>query len=285
MTEIYSPTTTKITNRIKRTLVLEAGDTLYLQRLAGRGYQITNLRRFRDLTPNARTVIDVGANIGNNTIEYSTWAKHIKSFEPTPWTRKWLEENVKYNAKTYLTVDDGWYKLADSSWASMERIGDIEIFPYALSDHEYSTEMFSHPRNAGHNHIVPDGNKRLTSKGWQDIDPTKPVKSTYLKYPVEVKTLDNLAFTEVDGIKIDVEGWELPVIKGARTIIDRDRPVIQTEMVEKQCMRAGYTAQELCEYMNDIDYVQTLNDATVLGRDWVVVPKKMDRFWVPREKI
>jgi hypothetical protein len=56
-------------------------------------------------------------------------------------------------------------------------------------------------------------------------------------------------------------------------------------MVEKQCLRAGYTAQELCEYMNDMDYVQTLNDGTVLGRDWEVVAKKMDRFWVAKEKM
>jgi|688.fasta_scaffold07231_22 FkbM family methyltransferase len=281
MTQVYSPATTYITNRIGRKFILEDQDTLYLQRLAGRGYQISNLRRFRDLTKNARTLIDVGANIGNNTIEYATWAKQVKSFEPTPWVRSWFEENLQHNQSTFID-SDGWYKLADDSWASLAPVGKVEIFPYALSDKAYNTEMYCHPRNAGHNHIVPEGEMQLTKSGWAKRREPKVEK---IKYSVEVKTLDSFGFTEVDGIKIDVEGWELPVIKGARTLIDRDRPVIQTEMVEKQCLRAGYTAQELCEYMNDIDYVQTLNDGTVLGRDWQVVPKKMDRFWVPKEKI
>lgn len=279
MKEVYTPNFTYITNKIGRKFILEDNDTLYLQRLAIRGYQINNLRRLRDLTPNARTIIDVGANIGNNSIEYATWAKNVKSFEPTPWVRKWLEENVNYNRSNWIT-DNGWYKQ-DENWASLMPIGTVEIFPYALSDKAYFTEMYSHPRNAGHNHIVPEGDMQLTKKGWTK---RKDPKVEKIKYSVEVRTLDSFNFTEVDGIKIDVEGWELPVIRGARTIIDRDRPIIQTEMVETQCLRAGYTAQDLCEYMYKIDYIQTLNDGTVLGKDWEVVPKKMDRFWVPKEK-
>jgi len=278
----YTPVTTYITNRIGRKFILEDADTLYLQRLAGRGYQISNLRRFRDITPNARTIIDVGANIGNNTIEYATWAKNVKSFEPTPWTRSWLIENVDYNETAYNKPDDGWYKLPDGTWADMTRTAKIEIFPYALSDKEYTTTMYNHPRNAGHNHIVPEGTQKLNSKG-QWVDKKAP-KVPKLEYDVEVKILDNMGFEDVDGIKIDVEGWELPVIKGAKNLIDTYRPVIQTEMVEKQCLRAGYTAQVLCEYMHSMDYEQTLNDGTVVGKDWVVVPKKMDRFWIPKEK-
>lgn len=281
MTQVYNPATTYITNRIGRKFILEDQDTLYLQRLAGRGYQISNLRRFRDLTANARTIIDVGANIGNNSIEYATWAKNIKSFEPTPWVRSWFEENLQYNQSTFAD-EDGWYKLQDGEWASLAPVGKVEIFPYALSDKEYTADMYCHPRNAGHNHIVPEGDMQLTKKGWTK---RKEPRVEKIKYTVEVKTLDSFGFTEVDGIKIDVEGWELPVIKGAKDLIDRDRPIIQTEMVEKQCLRAGYTAQELCEYMNDMDYVQTLNDGQVLGRDWEVVSKKMDRFWVPKEKM
>lgn len=281
MTTVYNPTTTTIVNRIGRQFVLEDQDTLYLQRLAGRGYQIGNLRRFRDLTPGARTIIDVGANIGNNSIEYATWAKNVKSFEPTPWVRSWFAENLKHNQKHWGT-QDGWYRLEDGEWASLELTGQVEIFPYALSDSQETREMFSHPRNAGHNHLVPQGDQQLTRQGWRKRREPRVEK---IKYQVEVRTLDSFQFEQVDGIKIDVEGWELPVIRGARNTIDRDRPIIQTEIVEKQCLRAGYTSQELCDYMTQMGYVQTLNDGTVLTGEWQPVAKKMDRFWIPQEKI
>ena len=39
-------------------------DAFYQQRIAGAGpYQLQNLKRLRELKPNARTIIDVGMNI------------------------------------------------------------------------------------------------------------------------------------------------------------------------------------------------------------------------------
>lgn len=48
-------------------------------------------------------------------------------------------------------------------------------------------------------------------------------------YPVPVKTLDSFNFGNVGFIKIDVEGWEEEVLKGAVNTITRDKPIMYIE--------------------------------------------------------
>lgn len=50
---------------------------------------------------------------------------------------------------------------------------------------------------------------------------------------VEVKTLDALGLADVGFMKIDVEGFELEVLRGARSMLARDRPVLLIEMEER----------------------------------------------------
>lgn len=52
-------------------------------------------------------------------------------------------------------------------------------------------------------------------------------------------TLDELRFESVDLIKIDVEGWELRVVEGARHLITRCRPVIVVEQKPGNAERYG----------------------------------------------
>ena len=47
--------------------------------------------------------------------------------------------------------------------------------------------------------------------------------------PIAVRTIDSMDLGTISFIKIDVEGYELPVIEGARQTIERDRPLILVE--------------------------------------------------------
>ena len=74
-------------NSLGRPYWIYKHDTFFQQRIAGAGpYQQKNLKYIRTLVPDARTIIDVGMNIGMNTIEYATWADEVKSFEPVKQT-------------------------------------------------------------------------------------------------------------------------------------------------------------------------------------------------------
>ena len=52
-------------------------------------------------------------------------------------------------------------------------------------------------------------------------------------HSVRTKRIDDMGFTDVRFIKIDVEGHELAVLNGARRIIERDHPVLFVELEER----------------------------------------------------
>jgi FkbM family methyltransferase len=52
---------------------------------------------------------------------------------------------------------------------------------------------------------------------------------------VEVRRLDDFQLGPVSFIKIDVEGHELEVLKGARQLLERNRPVLLIEIEQRHC--------------------------------------------------
>ncbi len=264
-------------------------DSFYQQRIAGAGpYQGGNLRKLRDLCPNARTVIDVGMNIAMNTIEYATWAKEVHSFEPTPQTYEIGLLNIEL-AKQAKNEDfiKGWYKLGtekDSPWANLEITGNITTYPVGLGPEEVDTEIIIRPNNAGHNHIENKARPKWNGRKKEWVDRTeKDNRVQYEKVPVKVKTLDSYEFKDVDIIKIDVEGFEYDVMLGAVNTIEKYKPVVQVEMVDSQPKRFGYTLQDIIDFFDQRGYGMMLNDGTVMPMVWEPVKRKMDRFFVHKD--
>ena len=68
---------------------------------------------------------------------------------------------------------------------------------------------------------------------------------------IEMKTLDSFAFDSVDIIKIDAEGYELPVLQGAKETISRNRPWIQVEG-NKSGERYGRTKVDIKNFLSDL---------------------------------
>ena len=85
-----------VVNKFGRCYWLLAHDNLQGPRFSGNNvyYQGNNSRLIRTIYPNAKRIVDIGANVGNNTIAYSEWAENVESFEPTPTTLKMLKANI-----------------------------------------------------------------------------------------------------------------------------------------------------------------------------------------------
>lgn len=270
-----------VTNSIGRQYWIYRDDSFYQQRIANAGpYQKQNLLRLRSLVPNARTIIDVGMNIGMNTIEYATWAKTVHGFEPTRQTYDMALKNIALAQQQKDTdLKKGWYpEDNDRGWASCELTGSIYTNNCGLGNQRTTTEILIKKNNAGHNHI--DNIGIATSNGRQRTRKVEPEKQT-----IEVYTLDSFNFEDVDIIKIDTEGYEFPIVMGAEETIVTQRPVVQLEMVEGQPERFGYSCQEIYDWFLQRDFVITLSDGTDAGTTWQHYKKKMERFFVHKSKI
>jgi len=266
----------QIENKIGRRYWLWDSDSFYTQRLQAGPYQKQNLLHLRSLIPSPRTVLDIGMNIGMNTIEYSTWAETVHGFEPVPTTYNIAVDNIQENKQDWKT-DTGWWQ-EEFGWASLEMTGDIHTHNVALGPSSGQVEMHI-KKNDGHNRVANDNGDFVTVTG-------KPIKRNegYERVSIDQKTLDSYEFDEVDIIKIDVEGYELLVLEGATDTIARNRPVVQVECVDIQPRAFGRTIQELMDFFNDRDYVITTVGGDILGPEWQYVKKKMDRFMIPKER-
>jgi FkbM family methyltransferase len=74
----------------------------------------------------------------------------------------------------------------------------------------------------------------------------------------QVTTLDSFCQKEnveaVGLVKIDVEGWELHVLRGAKGVIGRDRPIVIAEANEMCLRRAGSNVSELITFLTSLNY-------------------------------
>lgn len=271
-----------VSNSIGRKYWIYKNDSFYQQRIANAGpYQKQNLLRLRSLVPNPRTIIDVGMNIGMNSIEYATWAQEVHGFEPTNQTYDMALRNIALaQAQTDADMKKGWFPDAASptGWASCKVTGQIHTHNCGLGHQRATVEILIKKDNAGHNHI--DNIDVPTPKGQARKRKVEPEKQI-----IEVYTLDSFNFQNVDIIKVDTEGYEFPVVMGAENTIMTQLPIVQLEMVEGQPERFGYSCQEIYDWFLKRDFVITLSDGKDAGDKWSHFPKKMERFFVHKSKI
>ena len=263
-----------VTNTYGRKYWIYTNDSFYQQRIANAGpYQKQNLICLRRLVPHAKLILDVGMNIGMNSIEYATFADVVHGFEPTPQTYDMAVKNIALNLNQAATKN--WFK--EDLNANMVASGVIHAHNFALGNKNETLEILIKKDNAGHNHI--DNLHVPTKSGKQRVRRVEPPKVI-----IEVKQLDSLTFDPIDIIKVDTEGYEFPVILGAEKTIMRDRPIVQLEMVEGQPERFGYTCQQILDWFTSRGYEVLLSDGTNVHGKWAWVKRKMERFFVPKEK-
>jgi FkbM family methyltransferase len=91
----------------------------------------------------------------------------------------------------------------------------------------------------------------------------------------ELRTLDSFGFKNVSFIKIDVESFEIPVIKGATELIKRERPVILVEIMaawdaDSAPAKPKKKIEETKKLLEDLGYV--VKRAGIV--DYLALPKE-----------
>lgn len=167
-----------------------------------------------------RVFFDVGANHGYYSLLLADNADAVHAFEPVNATRAALNSNVAHNDITNLTVHD---------IALSDRRGTAEI------------RLFS---SSGNNSLF-------------DVETGKGVKFEGTQN-VPLDTLDRQVYEgglPVPGlIKVDVEGAELFVIRGARRLLAEHRPILTAEFFGPHFETAGYSPRELLDELTELGY-------------------------------
>jgi len=112
-----------------------------------------------------------------------------------------------------------------------------------------------------------------------------------ITYKVDVITLDEMKdnFTKVDYVKIDTEGAEISILRGASGIINEHRPIISLEYGGTCYHAYGHTKSSLFELSSEINYLVTDIYGNIIPTlsMWNILCDTVywDYFIVPEEKI
>lgn len=163
-------------------------------------YQEAQRNRALSYVENWGFAIDVGANIGLWSKDLSNYFDKLVCFEPNPNCIKYLQKNIK--------------------------IQTAKIYSCALGSKEDNKNLFIHPINSGASSFVDN-----TKVGFDEE--SKPVYGRFPeeteKVNVNIKKLDDFNFKKINFIKIDVQGYEFEVLKGAEKTLNSNNPIICLE--------------------------------------------------------
>lgn len=167
-------------------------------------------------------IFDVGGNIGQTAMmmaQKTGSCGKVFSFEPYPETYQKFQVNLQSNPS--LT-------------------GIVHIAHIALGAAPAELKMYQDcDTNSGANRMVPQGNA---------ITATITVPVTTMDLFVAEKKL------KPDFIKIDVEGFEMEVLKGAGKTLSDHKPSLFIELDDKNLKKQGSSAFELCDYLAGFGY-------------------------------
>lgn len=142
-------------------------------------------------------IIDIGANIGYNTLMFSDYGP-VVSFEPV--FHEIVSLNVKNNSLRH----------------------PVQVIPCALSDEKSVSEIHIPSRG--------DQSETLINYGGTSFNHDEDLKGEGMD--VSCERLDDI-YTGIPSImKIDVEGHELRVLKGATDTIKKHKPALLIEIHE-----------------------------------------------------
>ena len=172
-----------------------------------------------DKLSGCRVVLDVGANVGYYAVQMGRILKgtgHVYAFEPLSYQCNLLAKNIALNALDNVTIVKSI--VSDSS-------GSRRIY-------------FSGTESTGTSSLI------IKSDQYEDV---------------ESITLDQFCkekgISEVDLIKIDVEGYELTVLKGMRELLKSGKiKMLFLEIESELLLEAGTSAEEIVKFLKNYHF-------------------------------
>lgn len=191
------------------------------------------IRLLRPFVTRDMAVVDVGANSGLYCAVLGKLAGRVFAFEPHPYWSQYLKSALPPNCHLETVA------LSDRAGAINLRV------PVRITD--------------GHERMIL-GLATIAEHNAFEGDAVAAIRSI----PVEMMPMDDIEILgrqRIGFMKIDVEGHEMSVIRGAKTLIERDRPTLLIEIE----VRHGADVPQLFGFFEERGYqvMAALNGKTL----------------------
>lgn len=211
-------------------------------------YQIKKLRKAVSYCKQFRVACDVGGHIGMWSMQLAKQFSTLHVFEPVAAHRECFQANIpSVNEGVRECADHFGHYPRDMCPGSACRypgclLADVTLHACALGDHEGSIKIRTEPTSSGDSRVDGDGD-------------------------IPMHTLDSFNLQDVDFIKIDTEGYELFVVRGAEETIKRCRPVMIVEQKGHGMKFFGFRKEEGVELLESWGMKRAEN----MSGDWIMV--------------
>ncbi len=175
------------------------------------------------------TIFDIGANIGSTTLNFAKLVESegkVFSFEPDPLNYSRVLKNI-----------------------SLNKFSNITLFNHGVGAVKETVFLYN----------VNENNRGML----RILNQAKEINE-FSKSTIEVDTIDNIIaekkISKPDIIKIDVEGYELKVLKGAEKTLQKYKPILFIELDDENLKEQHSSALSLVQYLDGLGY--TISNAS-----------------------
>jgi FkbM family methyltransferase len=235
----HYPLKDRIVSRISRTLfdnltytvrrgllkgMKRKGGLSWIPDICGFARETAEHRFFCSLNVAGKVVFDVGAFEGLVTLFFARNAQHVVCYEPNPRNYARLCTNLELN-----------------------RIQNVTVRRFGLGAKPGTAAMVWDSRMAGGATLATTGMSTTICR-----------RADACHDEIQVTTLDrdlaHAQLPEPDLIKVDVEGFELQVLQGARHVLETKHPALYLEIHGETMNEKRANARAIVEYLNMIGY-------------------------------
>jgi FkbM family methyltransferase len=224
-----------VSHHVKFTYTIRHGLSAGMKRRGGLGFlpwgpvETAETRFLRGLDLAGRVVYDIGAFEGVLTMFFSRTAKQVVAWEPNPQSRARLQTNLRLNQIANVTVRD----VGLSCNTGQATLVYDRLMPGAASAGEAVASQ------------IREQAPTIVEIGMRVVQLDDDIRSNGLPPP--------------DFIKIDVEGMELAVIRGAERTLRTHQPALYIELHGAEDADKRRNAQEVASALWDLGYHDLLS--------------------------
>jgi FkbM family methyltransferase len=207
-------------------LLLDPRDLVAVNILRTKAWQPAVWDSISPVLPAGGVLLDVGAHIGYFSLKGSVKVGEtgrVVAFEPNPATLTLLRENVAVNQARNVIVE-----------------------PIACTDRDQTLTLYAAP--------APNtGASSLSRENATESPDQQPKPVAVRGRPID-DVVRELKLGRVDAIKIDVEGAEVSVLRGAVDTLRRFHPKVVTEMIPQHLASFHTTPEDVAALMREAGY-------------------------------